>query len=828
MDQSSDLKNLSSESCCHMVCIVCETPNLNPLPTPLPRQPTDPNTHPRAKPSIEQTPLSKIHTMATNLHLAFSPLKPNMNMSPVDRRRRTIYIPPDSTTAMLTIHPGAKDKTLDDTWMFPIAKRPNKRSPKKADAVKPTPQRRTPLGTITPKPNNTNCTVDIPGQGGGKENLLPDANRNRKKSFTKAGLLDDTFMLPSAKRPNNRSSKQEGAAKPPHKRVPLGSITPKPTHTNHKVDIPGQGGEKDNLLPDTKRKMKKPSVSAKVVSPADTSAFPRPLKQSVTAKPSQTRTPQSPQNPKPTCKSTTTIPSQNGGKKETFSPPAELIMTITTQNDHPKPAALHPPKESYQPLPHIPHPSLYTPLPHWLSHQEVSLREIINTLLTPTAQPPPPPRREPLLKIYHTPTTVTLHTRLEQSLRYGTLAPAKPVHLSTDLGIREAFLSLLEVYEEGWLRAAAEVVVGRTIPPSVRVRAFLKRFFVEGEWWVCVLRALMVIWVLDRGGIKGGLVFRCEGGVKASREMIVRLGKVVIPSTGDLVRRLGFLGFEVGFVQDEDEDWGVKDLAVGVRDGVLLGRLGVVLFGGKGVGGQCRTRRERLGNTQRALDGLREKGVDVSGVQAEDLVDGHRERTLSLLWRIVCPFGLNKLVGEGLAGEGKLMEWAEGYYGSALTTEMFAECGREVYEAILDGFGEFISGQPAGLADKLAAIGCSKTFVSQLTAKDGFVPSRHAVIANLAFLASRLLHLAKTHKSAVKISRAYRLMLARRQITRRLALCRLAHSCAAVVRTQHRLVEATTVLQRAWRAVMDARVKRLENDVMRFQTIARTWLVRHD
>lgn len=53
---------------------------------------------------------------------------------------------------------------------------------------------------------------------------------------------------------------------------------------------------------------------------------------------------------------------------------------------------------------------------------------------------------------------------------------------------------------------------------------------------------------------------------------------------------------------------------------------------------------------------------------------------------------------------------------------------------------------------------------------------------------------------------------------------RMAVGCAEFVCEQQRVIDAATVLQRAWRAVVRNRVGRLERDVVAFQVLAKGWI----
>ena len=64
-------------------------------------------------------------------------------------------------------------------------------------------------------------------------------------------------------------------------------------------------------------------------------------------------------------------------------------------------------------------------------------------------------------------------------------------------------------------------------------------------------------------------------------------------------------------------------------------------------------------------------------------------------------------------------------------------------------------------------------------------------------------------------------------MTKRIALMRLANHCAIVVNARDRVVNATVVLQRAWRRVIDKKISMLEGDVRKLQAVARGWLLRN-
>ncbi|KAK1084872.1 hypothetical protein LTR33_002418 [Friedmanniomyces endolithicus] len=428
----------------------------------------------------------------------------------------------------------------------------------------------------------------------------------------------------------------------------------------------------------------------------------------------------------------------------------------------------------------------------------------------------------------------------------------------------------------------------------------------ERRWRKTVVRSLMLIWLLDQAkatGVISGCLFKRISPHKNSTSVLRALSGLLIPSVGDIMRPLRHFDYSVTYHQDplDEAEYRIKNIATDLRDGIFLTRIveillfparrapeseydctdeatmtlqlpdntviQSVLYADDGSSHPrllsqhlkmpCLGRAQKTYNVQIALSALAEHGrhraVDVT---ADNVVDGHREKTLSLLWALVSAHGLAQLVdwreltkdttrANGTLTtdnietqeqrEDALKAWAAAY--SAKTglhisklTSSFAD--GKAYKAILDGFADFLpsttttSTPQNSLESRLQALGCSTAFTKQLTASQSIIPSRTTTISNLAFLASRLLPLARRHNAAVTLQRAFRTRLSRKTARRCVVLARLASACATVVQTQQRLVRAAGVLQRSWRRVLDARISRLNRDVEAFQVLARGWRVR--
>ncbi|KAG9860251.1 hypothetical protein KCU77_g4508, partial [Aureobasidium melanogenum] len=603
-------------------------------------------------------------------------------------------------------------------------------------------------------------------------------------------------------------------------------------------------------------------------------------------------------------------------------------------------------------------PELYED--NWLQNQEVALTQLVNVVFQQAHESPAvngvAALRSKMLNLYHDASVATLHQRLKASLSCGALsmpkdAPNSP-KLRDDIGLRRQFFDLFgNTYDSDALQAAAEVVVGRVIAPTVNPtqsklgassssgvkewKRFCSTFFVDHEdsaellhthkfsgdsatqpgtaewfWQRTVLRGLMLIHLLDQAKTIGSLptcLFQASSPHKSSLSVLRGFAKLMVPSVGDISRPLGNLGYSVRHIQEplEEYTYRIDNLAVDLRDGVLLTHfVELLLYPSRSPEDRsdrtitldlpdgatltsfietnttarvlsqhlkfpCIGKAQKMHNVQVALSALSGArglaGTAIETIKAEDIVNGHREKTLSLLWALVSRWGLGYLVNwDELKKEtlrfskcsvqpvginyalneeqpdaneqGPLLkEWAASVCQqhkvivTNLTTS-FAD-GRAL-TAIISTYASYVprtaqkSSDKLSTADRLRSLGCSESFVALFASQATTIPSRSNTIALLAFLASRLLPLARTHRAACTIQNAYRLRLARRTISLRIQKMKAAADCAAVAANKQREVEAAVTLQRAWRAVLDRRIECLERDVLAFQSLARGWGVR--
>lgn len=322
----------------------------------------------------------------------------------------------------------------------------------------------------------------------------------------------------------------------------------------------------------------------------------------------------------------------------------------------------------------------------------------------------------------------------------------------------------------------------------------------EWCWRRTLLRSLMMIWLMDRAKETAKLVpgnlYRASSRLKSSRDILTELCSLLLPFTGDVYRELSHLEYSLHHTQFpiSEYEYSIRNLATDLRDGVRLARLAEILMyplestdcsenttvvlptgeqvtntverSRSGVLSQhlkfpCVARAHKVYNVQIALSALREvRGVGqiIESFKAEDIVDGHRERTVTLLWGLVGKCGLAKLVdfeelrseisrlrksgqykqgetsevdqddGENLQGLEThaylLKEWAKAIaarHGLRVLNLTTSFADGHVFGKIIDEYQAYLFKEPASwesdiiaqplrLESKLRSVGCSASF----------------------------------------------------------------------------------------------------------------------
>lgn len=204
------------------------------------------------------------------------------------------------------------------------------------------------------------------------------------------------------------------------------------------------------------------------------------------------------------------------------------------------------------------------------------------------------------------------------------------------------------------------------------------------SWRRTMLRSLMLVYLLDRSkevGLFSSNLFLASSTFKSSSAILKEISALMISFLGDINRPLARLGYHGRHIQAafDEYKYNINNLAVDFRDGVRLARL-VELFiystDSEPMNGDakptfrrealinsaesqkpwilsqrlrypCPVRSQKIYNVQIALSalrGLNYAGTIADSMKAEDIVDGHREKTVLMLWSIVGRLGLELLI----------------------------------------------------------------------------------------------------------------------------------------------------------------------------------------
>ncbi|KAL1970579.1 hypothetical protein VTN77DRAFT_4223 [Rasamsonia byssochlamydoides] len=628
-----------------------------------------------------------------------------------DIRRRTIYIPSEDTTvptvfmdlfSPLKSDPNAINTSGSDETV-PInsleARIAAKRQARTSLATAP---RRAPLQQKSKLAQESTISQDVAGKNGGKENIPPGYLLTGDKSKDDKGAFP-VFEVPAksiSKKSMPTNVSKAKTALSSRKNPPSGSVSKGIGQRSLETMLSGvksKSASMTSLKKDAKGSTVRPKAVSKDVPRGSSSSG----SQVVSANSSVGNAPTKLSIPK--------IPNLNIDQKYP-------LLTDDISN-----------------------PIMYED--NWLSHQEVVITQLVNGLFDSACGKldvrDPEVLRHELLGIYQDNSFVLLYKRLHASLLYGALAVPKDVlargnRLGEDLGLKRAFLNFwVETYDLHALRAAAETVIGRRISNPLRVsrsgsvsldeqlkqqkmlkrtlEAFLDTFLIRNEdrehgttewkteetsvagWGYrrTILRSILMIVLLDKGRLSPqSSLPRClfvpSSRYKSSAEALQALGNQLLPSVGDITRPLSHLDCQVSYKQHplQEYEFQIKNLAVDLRDGVLLTRLvelllypsascfqddldasttlnmptGEVLPLKQGetdwplsqhLKFPCSGRATKLFNVQIALSALRGvKGIGIiaQDVRPEDIVDGYREKTIALLWGLVGKWGLAGLV----------------------------------------------------------------------------------------------------------------------------------------------------------------------------------------
>ncbi|XP_041862907.1 abnormal spindle-like microcephaly-associated protein isoform X2 [Melanotaenia boesemani] len=280
--------------------------------------------------------------------------------------------------------------------------------------------------------------------------------------------------------------------------------------------------------------------------------------------------------------------------------------------------------------------------------------------------------------------------RLELEVEAQRLLIRKDRHLWKDIGERKKVLNWLLSYNPLWLRIGLETIFGELISLESNSDALgLAMFILQRLLWnpdiaaefrhprvphlykdgheealsrFTLKKLLLLVCFLDKA--KGSrliehdpCLFCVDAEFKATRDLLLAFSRDFLSGEGILPRHLAYLGLPVSHVQTplDEFDFAVKNLAVDLKCGIRLVRVMELLVQDWSFSAKLRlpaiSRLQKVHNVDVALQVLKGKGVDLkdergSIIDSRDIVDGHREKTLSLLWKIIFAFHVEVILDE--------------------------------------------------------------------------------------------------------------------------------------------------------------------------------------
>lgn len=278
--------------------------------------------------------------------------------------------------------------------------------------------------------------------------------------------------------------------------------------------------------------------------------------------------------------------------------------------------------------------------------------------------------RRRAVELYHSETMDTVLYNIEREVNEGRLAIRTDRLIHVDLGLQDLLTELLLSYHPMWLRLGLEIILGQVLQSKsdrmltkIIVERFIKHPDISTKTkegvhelrGIFLVRFLLLVYFLDTVRQEGKLLsnipclFRTEAKLKTSSSVLGEFCKHFLRAEGNIIRHLNGLGYKVTYQQQKlDEfDVTVTNLAIDLRDGVRLVCLTDKLchtMSRKSLRLPAVSRLQKIHNVNLALNDLSRNGIAMKQLNAKDIVDGNREKTLGLLWNIMSHFKLAELV----------------------------------------------------------------------------------------------------------------------------------------------------------------------------------------
>uniref|UniRef100_A0A674A7H9 Assembly factor for spindle microtubules n=1 Tax=Salmo trutta TaxID=8032 RepID=A0A674A7H9_SALTR len=278
--------------------------------------------------------------------------------------------------------------------------------------------------------------------------------------------------------------------------------------------------------------------------------------------------------------------------------------------------------------------------------------------------------------------------RLELEVEARRLLVREDRHLWKDIGERQKVLNWLLSYNPLWLRIGLETIYGEMISLESNSDVMgLALFILKRLLWnpdiaaefrhakvpnlykdghekalsrFTLKKLLLLVCFLDKAKESRMIehdpcLFCMDAEFKTTKDLLLAFSRDFLSGEGILPRHLGYMGLPVSHVQTplDEFNFAVKNLSVDLKCGIRLVRVMELFIQDWSLSRKLRmpaiSRLQKVHNVDIALQVLRARGVDLKDehdavIDSRDIVDGHREKTLSLLWKIIFTFQVEVLL----------------------------------------------------------------------------------------------------------------------------------------------------------------------------------------
>ncbi|KAG9070338.1 hypothetical protein KI688_009675 [Linnemannia hyalina] len=295
--------------------------------------------------------------------------------------------------------------------------------------------------------------------------------------------------------------------------------------------------------------------------------------------------------------------------------------------------------------------------------------------------------RAAAFKIYQSDSFRIVLRKVEESIARDRLQLRADCNFAGDVAARREVIDLFFSFDIRWLVLGLETITGKAtaINPNFdrpTISGFINKAVfhdkqIEAELEpdrvlsnrpkfyqtmnrLILKRIFMLILFLDKAKTarlipSDPCLFNKDSDIKSCRTLLLTISKTYLMGEGDIIRHLIFMGYSVIHNQAplDEFDFTVKNLAVDLRDGVRLCRLIDLHCPELSLSQKMKfptlSKTHMQQNVNLALSALVTQGISLEGtrggvVTPRDIVEGHREKTFGLLWKLILNWKVAVLV----------------------------------------------------------------------------------------------------------------------------------------------------------------------------------------